>query len=101
MRYDDAGLLVTVQLTSVSDLGLFSGGAKAHTEETESESLRCVVRNLRTTSCKISGRNAAIRAFAPLNESCEMTAAFSAGCNTKHFNFTTRLCMMIHPDTSI
>ena len=55
MRYDNAGLLVTVQLTSVSDLGLFSGGAKAHTEESESESLRCVVRNLRTIDCKISG----------------------------------------------
>ena len=54
MRYDNAGLLVTVQLTSVSDLGLFSGGAKAHTVESENESLRCVVRSLRTTRCKIS-----------------------------------------------
>ena len=69
MRYDNAGLLVTVQLTSVSDLGLFSGGAKAHTEESESESLRCVVRNLRTTHRKFSRSDSTVCAFAPPEKS--------------------------------
>ena len=36
--------------------------------ESNSESLRCMVRSLRITSCKISGWNSAIRAFAPPNE---------------------------------
>ena len=81
MRDDNAGLLVTVQLTSVSDLGLFSGGAKAHTEESESESLRCVVRNLRTTSCKISGRNAAVLVpLQPRTRSHGTTEAQPLGC---------------------
>ena len=93
--YDNAGLLVTAKLIAVS-----SAVVQMHTPW-KRKARACGVWNIRTAGYKISGRNAAIRAFAPLNESCEMTAAFSAGCNTKHFNFTTRLCMMIHPDTSI
>ena len=50
------------------DRGVFSGGAKAHTEELDGETLQSVVRSLRTTDCKISGCNTSTRAFAPPEE---------------------------------
>ena len=61
--HDHVLLLVTAQLTP--GRGLFSGGAEAYTVQLKVDSLQSVVRSLRTTDCKISGRNATVWAFAP------------------------------------
>ena len=77
MMNDNGGLLITAQLTAVS-----SAVVQRHTP-CNWTARACGV------WCETFAPEAAISQLPP-NESCEMTEAFSARCNTKHFNFTMR-----------